>query len=340
MELVTINELVNYVMDHIAKDDNNVCDTDTTIRSEYKPMDKLEFSLLNYEQNKPIIDFPKNLKNLFDPFLNNIIRIGTCNPDNNLVTRSLLYNTLYLIDDKFVKLPYNKQIDKVEKFKKSLINYIYSTNFYCKDLGWNKKLLIDDVSKYNNSEMILRLLCDYIYINIFIVNIKDDKLYCMYSEKEFNKFKPNIFLSFYADHFEPLIYLDSISDSTLNTTDATPSPKNNKASVFYIKQNFIKKLFNVSSNKIRTYNPNFLDGKPKQFIIGNEDLLQYLETQRIEEKKVNEHKNDLAQKKITELQELAKKHDVDIYNGTYKNGTNKPKTKNALIKDLKKIDKL
>jgi hypothetical protein len=219
-----------------------------------------------------------------------------------------------------------------------------------------------------NNRMMIRFLADYFYINIFILDIQDDKIYVNYPEEQFNIFKMNLFLIFYNDVFEPLI---------------------NENKLWNYNQEYIKKLINVNSSNINVFNDNFSkDYTDKVFQIGSEDLTKYLNNNNDDDNEIDEdcdnkyeeiiteddtndyklievdttetemkvdndmtsdvfvkcNKNDKIElpdinmkMKLSELQQLAVKHNISLVSGKTKSGKDKYKTKKILLNDLKRL---
>ena len=69
-----------------------------------------------------------------------------------------------------------------------------------------KTTIGNSIRDYKNNKMVIRFLADYLFINIFILNIQDDILYAVYSDDNFNIYKMNVFLVYYNEIFEPLVY--------------------------------------------------------------------------------------------------------------------------------------
>jgi len=143
-----------------------------------------------------------------------------------------------------------------------MLNHIYSEDLFNKfdytSINWIKKELINYIKEYENNIVILRFLADYLHINIFLLNINEDKIHAIYPEEKFNIFKYTIFLSYYDKVFEPITYKNIM----LFNHDLDP----------------IKKLINVDSQFINVS----LDGNLNQeitkkiFTIDSEDLDKYL----------------------------------------------------------------
>jgi hypothetical protein len=136
--------------------------------------------------------------------------------------------------------------------------------------------------------MMLRYLADYFYVNLFLLNIQEDKIYAIYPEEHFNIFKMNIFLAFSNDVFEPVIY------NNLKLWNHETEP--------------FKKLINVDKSSIGVLNMDFSNNvlkEAKLFKTGTEDLDRYLPESYI--KKMEELEKNLDSKDSVHLNESENK---------------------------------
>ncbi len=273
---VTLNNLISYALtcnEYADSDDynqndssfdqnnsNNYDDYDLTVNNN---MEKNVFKQLIFGESNSITDLPKNLKAMFDPFIKDVKRQGILNEHISNST-SLLFSILYCICDNFLDFSGYKQLQTVKGLNRKLSTSIFGKSklfekFEYKDKGWTKKELKDALNDYKNNKMVLQVLSDYFNINIFLLNVSDDKLYAIYSEELFNMFKMNVFISHSDGVFEPLCY----NDKKLWRYDDEP----------------LKKLINVEKQKINVMDVNFSgknDGDERLFQAGSEDLNKYL----------------------------------------------------------------
>lgn len=259
---ITLNYLIKYVLD-LKK--NEIDDTEdenmyalSTVKNE---LNDTAFNTLKYGETKSAGDFSKNIKKIFNPYISDMNRIGvivTKGKDQNI---SLIYSILYCIQDNFVELSCSEKITCVEELNKYLEDELYSDNLFKKfnyrKLGWKKNELTSAIRDYKNNVMILQYISQLLCINIFLLNINDDKIYSIYPEEQYNVFKPSIMLTFFDGKFEPMIY------------------KNNK--IWKYCYDPLKKLINIDKNSISILNIDFSkDPVNKVFQIGIDDLSQYL----------------------------------------------------------------
>lgn len=319
-------------------------------------IDEFKYDNIKINESIDINDFKKNCKKIFDPYIDNIIRNGTlkkCKDDYI----SLLYSVFSCIDENFctkskstkVKWIYSAIDKMISDIKKENINYELKNTDISQEL-----------QKFSNNKIVLRFLSDYFNINIFLINVIEDRIFVVYGEPQFNIFKPTIFLSFYDDQFEYLSY----KNKKIWAYDDPP----------------FKKLIKVCTKKIDVMD---IDDS-KVFELGTEDLLKYLDQPPIQDTKnqdsvvnmintieletedtihanididdeddddeedstdIFETKKSKSSPKISvnnkmklkELQDLAVKYSISLFSGTTKTGKPKKKTKAMLVKELESL---
>jgi hypothetical protein len=278
---VTLNSLVSYVLSHCNKTQYSEYENNChEFKSKFKTLEDVKFCSLNNRTSKNINDFPPRLKQIFDPFISNLERCGNMKTYNNKNEEknhniSLFYSILFCILDSFnFELSDNKQIKLIYDFRDKLIKDINRLNLYekfkYKNIGWTKNELIKSINNFKNNKMVIRFLSDYFHINIFLLDIQDDKIYAIFKEEYFNIFKMNLFLVFHNNMFEPMI----LTKHTLLNYNDEP----------------LKKLINVDKLTINIFNDDF-SVKPvsKVFQIGTENLDEYLSNLNLD--KYGKYKN-------------------------------------------------
>ena len=188
-------------------------------------IDSTQFFNLDHNKVEHVNNFPKKLKNILHPFTKKIHRNGVIKHSVDKKNISLFYSILFCIDDDFNNLNMKQKKKYIHETRNKML--IDLKNCVCeefdeeknkmvrrdrfdksnyKSLKWNKKELRTKLTEYDNCWMILRLLTDYFFINIFILDVYEDKLYAVYPEEFFNMYKMNVFMSVYDEIFEPLTY--------------------------------------------------------------------------------------------------------------------------------------
>lgn len=232
--------------------------TDKIEQVNINPIDKHPFEILPNGESKSINDFPKKLKGIFDPFIADTYRWGTIQQYKDL-NSSLLASVLYCLDSEFVDANTSTKVSYIETLKTMLTSALREGDLYkkydYKELGWKKTELRSSIVEMKNNKILIRFLADYFGINIFLLNITDDKVFAIYSEENFNIFKVSIFLSFYENIFEPITFKDS-GKASYNTP-------------------MLKKVVNVDKESINILNVNMKKEELQKFNVEMEDLDKY-----------------------------------------------------------------
>jgi hypothetical protein len=255
---ITLVQLIDHVLKLSNNESKDSKDDNIQIKS-IAAFEEMTFYKLKYGTVKNISDFPTRLKKMLDPFIKNIERISTF--DNNDKNTSLYFSILYCIFNNFEELNDTKKIECIDKFQSKLsndlVNYGLFEKYNYNTLGWKKQMLINSIRNYKNNKMVIRYLAEHLHLNIFIMNIQEDNLYAVYPENALCIHKMNIFLVYYNDIFEPLIY--------------------NKYKLWTSTMEPCQKLFNVDKHLISKFNDNFMESTDSGIIqIGKDDLDKYM----------------------------------------------------------------
>lgn len=157
-------------------------------------------------EKSDILNYPKKLVDLFNPFVKNIKRHGIDIDQDSLnltlydaILSSLIANyTLYSKDDQGVFR---------SKLRNSLTYYTSNidTNKYV-SFAWTKKDIVSSILQYKANKIILKIIADYFNINIFILNVAENRIYIVSDINFYDIFRPSIILSYYDNVFEPVSY--------------------------------------------------------------------------------------------------------------------------------------
>jgi hypothetical protein len=261
--LITKQSLIKHVLDLYEQNKNKTFDyNDNQINLDYK---SYVFKLLDHDNTH-------DLKYLKAPFCNifynnnfNFYRMGIKktmkNEKNKDVNCSLYSSILTCIIDNYIECNMDERINFINNFIIQILEDINKEKLYTKfnyrTLGWKKKNLINSIRNFENNNIVVQFLSDYLNINIFIIDIQLSKFFISYGEKEFNKYKKNYFLTYYNDVYEPVF----CNNETNIRHDNIP---------FSI-------IINHHKNILDILNVNFSKkNKDKVFTIGNENLEQYM----------------------------------------------------------------
>ena len=216
-ERITLDTLISFIkinlsslqpISEIIMVDNNI------EKNSVKPSDKTIKQKTFYDQ----LAETTNSVNFCSNFIKNFSKFPL---ESNLLVLNL--NSLFVpegSEEKNKKTDYSKYtffksvlynlikkltITEMETFVKTLIKHIsYGgiTEFNYTKLKWNKKTLKDNINDNIINEMTIRVVCDYLHINIFIFNEDSKKI--EYGGGEFVPFKKNIFLYIFENNFYPI----------------------------------------------------------------------------------------------------------------------------------------
>ncbi|QKF93761.1 hypothetical protein QKU48_gp0303 [Fadolivirus algeromassiliense] len=284
---ITPPKLISYILSFTTEDVNNDV-MNMVFPSQIKSNDEFNFSCLKFGESKNINDFPEKMKTIFDPFIKDFIRYGikkTFDNDNNL---SFYYSVLSLLVNNFDKLPTKDQFNYITKLRDKLIIYMSNDEIFKQqeytNMGWIKKDLMNSLIKFKINKIIVKIVADYFNINIFVLNIMEDRIYVSSDNETYDMFRPNIFLAFNNDTFEPLIY----SDSGLLDYNSGP----------------VKKLITVDKNYVNIMNANLKDDKILQFTITLSNINKYI--------KDDSRKNNKIDSESTPQEIIEEKENTDV----------------------------
>ena len=359
---VETQKLITFVK--LLSKDNNKINYVVEPKQDFKNRDNT-FKCLNRNETKMTNDLPPKLRSYFDPFIKEFIRHGSTKTYITNENVSLYYSILKSCIPKFSECDEQKQIEYIKSLREKLVAYIsnteiFKTNGYDK-MKWNKKSIIQSLMQFKVTKLTLKLLADYFSVNIFMLNILEDKLYVVSGNDYYDMFRYNVFVASNTNTFESLSYLDEymltydnvlvkkvisihkniliLFNTNLNETpDALiPLEFNIKLDDFNIvlplnKENDYDEITESESNFVKdvevkhekTEEPSTKLQKPESKIT-------------TEEKPITGVVFNVSQKmKLDALQEMAAKLNIDI-NKLATNGKPKPKTKIELVDEINMI---
>jgi len=165
--------------------------------------------ILKFQDSKKINFLPKNLFSIFNPHTNMLshtgVRISTGEPVET--NTSLFSSILFCLREHFITLSVEHQNRFIKVFVDRLVKE-YSVSLFTKNnyksYGWKKYDLENDLKRGIVGKNVIKSLADFTHINIFVLDIEEDKLYYANGEN-YVPYKKNIFLIKYSDNtFEPI----------------------------------------------------------------------------------------------------------------------------------------
>ena len=256
---VSLPKLISYILS-FTTDESNKDILENIFTKQIKSNDEFNFTCLNFGESKNINDLPEKLKNIFDPYLKDFIRYGSRKSFENNTNLSMYFSILSQIIKNYYDLPQVDQLNYINKLRDKLIMFVSMSNIMSKQgydkMGWVKKDITNSLIQFKTNKLVLKIIADYLNLNIFIFNIIEDKIYVVSDNDSFDMFRLNIFLVFNDDVFEPLVYSNS------NMLDYNTSP--------------INKLITVDKSFIIIMDTYLIEHTPFQFNIKLSDLSKYL----------------------------------------------------------------
>ena len=257
-KLVTLPKLISYVLS-FTTDNANKDILENVFPTQIKSNDEFHFHCLKYGESKNINDFPVKLKSIFDPYIKDLTRHGSKKTFENDINLSLYFSILSHLIKNYNKLPTKDQLNYITKLRDKLIIYISGIDVFQEQeydkLGWVKKDIMNSLVQFKTNKLVMKVIADYLSLNIFILNVVEDRIYVVSENDYYDMFRSNIFLVFNEDIFEPLIYSDS------SVLDYSAGP--------------IKKLITVDKNVIILMDANLSEHTPIQFNLKLSNINKY-----------------------------------------------------------------
>lgn len=369
-KLVTLLRLFSFIDENFAQDKQEIKKTDNVFNQIIKSNIEFEFSSLTYGQTKNINDFPEKLKVIFDPFIKDFKRYGA-NTYKQEQDISLFFSILTCVSNDFYDMPQDIQFKNILKLRDTLIAHVIKDKTFIESgydkLAWTTKDVLNSLKSYKSNRIVLRLLADYFHINIFILNIPEDKIYAVCTDNIFHMFKKSILIVFNDDKFEPMKYQNSFF-LTYESEPIIKITKVDKALVGILDANFsenpIPAVFQVittsigcekfapmsnadeqddaeeepnekvdESNGESKNDPEKKPDKESEEAFERSEGASIAREGRTKEKPKTKEPNINSKMKLDEIQKMAEKYDVSLT----KKG--KKKTKTQLIEELQCIGK-
>lgn len=263
-KLVTLPKLISYILSFTTENANKDV-LENVFPTSIKSNDEFKFACLKYGETKNINDFPEKLKSIFDPYIKNFIRCGSRKTFDSDANLSLYYSILNHIVNDFHKLSLKDQLNYITKLRDKLIIFastpeIMQSQEYDK-LGWIKKDLMNSLVQFKTNKLVIKLIADYLNLNIFILNVVEDKMYVISENDFYDMFRSNMFLVFNDDIFESLVY------SNTKLLDYNSGP--------------IKKLVTVDKNLIILMDSNLSEHNPIIFNVKLSNINKYIKQLKI-----------------------------------------------------------
>lgn len=230
---ININDLIKFIKDNFMNNTDNLDLKENDIFCNgvnYMPM--------QYNEIKEVDKYPINIHNIIHK-VGNIQRIGVIKYNDEQKNISLYMAILTCIKHNFRELEQNEQQNYVKQLNYNILTFVNNkfSDFKYKDFGWNKNEVMDNIRKMQINNTILKVLTDYLHLNIFIIDTDNDKI--TISDK-ISQFRKSIILfCINRTNYEPLIYKSELC--YLSDTQIVAELNANN--------NMINKMFEVDNDK-------------------------------------------------------------------------------------------
>lgn len=316
-ERLNIDDLLQFINDNKNVIDNLGCIDINDIKKDIKK----ELIKLNFRDVRTVNYLPHKLNEIFNVEDNKYLHAGVL---DNLPTYngniSLYSSILICVAPSFL----SKTVEHQRTILENFINCCKSNskNFNYSKFGWDRDDIYNCLCKGFIGTNIIKFLCDFMCINIFVLDLESEKL-TFGGGDVYNKYKKNIFLIRYSDdHFEPF-YADH-------------------SRFFSLMSDIMKKIHqNISNIDVYPLYSNMSNTLNEK----EEDLDHYLHIKKKDEEKEEKDKKDKKDKeekenkytlkdlkplKLNELQQIAEAFSIDL------KVNDKKKTKDQLINAILK----
>lgn len=314
--MLSVNYISNFLNNKQSKIGNEYFKNLNDFESKILVNDQLNVSVSeSVSKNENIQKYnslPEDFKYFFEEDLNNFSVNKKVESKNEIFC---FFNSLLVIgDSKFLFYSYKEKRDIIKELIKKMNNDLFVDDLYfkfnyTKNKYFNKeKLLKVLIDGYNfkvdeNINLLKKYTCDYLGINLFVIQSIGDKLDHKYKE-------------YYLSNKYSRVYNDKLSN--------------------YILLKDIDCYYPVVTNNIN--NENYLNYEEMNKYINKFNLFfDLLKEKEIPKDDFNKNQNDIKKMKIDELRNECKKYDIDITKLSEK--TNRPinKLKNELLDELLKV---
>lgn len=255
--ILTVDILIKFIKDNFGSDGQI-----EPIKVE-ESLDKEELKPLSYNTSSNLTNLDNSLKILFKDFLTSMCRYGSISSiiSKDIENSSLVFSILSCYIDEFLFFDNKQQISYIKTFISTLSSALQGEHFEkfgYKDLGWNKKSLLEDIDKGMSHNCVIRFIADYLHVNIFIIDVNEDKVY-QTGGHEFVPFKKSFFLIKIDNNYEPVFINDKKFISYEDDLLKYLLKNNENVEVFdlYLKRktktDYIKPVFKVSNEQLEKY---------------------------------------------------------------------------------------
>jgi hypothetical protein len=267
------------------------------------------------------------------------------------------YSTFTFFKSIIYSLLQKPKYSDLENFIKTLVKHVsYGgvTEFNYTKLKWNKKTLKDNINKNIIDESTIRVVNDYLHVNIFIFNEETELI--EYGGSDYIPFKKNLFFYKYQNNYYPVFnknfkyfsYDTPLVKYLLTNTDNITLLSHDQLT---FKEEDLTKYINISilpeiqvnhtkddiASTINKFEEDFSDNDDENNIKKKESESESESESQSEDESEDEINQELFEKlmklSLSDIHKEAKKYNIQIKDGT------KLKTKKELCSEISKVKK-
>lgn len=209
MKRIKLDDLINYITINFI---NTKTNNDNELSDEYVCNNtEIHENIYLASPNHISVNInklPEKLNNIFKMHYEYLFRMGVMK--NNLANKdnvSLISSILACVSENFINQ--NAQIQQlyISHLTNNLVSYVNGEKFIdngYKKMGIKQIETANQIKNYQNTKTSMKILSDYLDVNLFLINVQSDQLL---ASSYINKFRKNIILVYLSDnYFEPIEY--------------------------------------------------------------------------------------------------------------------------------------
>ena len=218
MKKISMDDLLLFIKKNLLtikvdniNNNNIVDDNDININNNIVEREHVDIIIKPSQQNsvQDITILPDFLDGIFNKFYANLSRTGVLKYNENQQNISLYTSVLSCIKDNFKVQTLSTQYNYVKQLNTNLVSFVNNkfVDFKYKNYKWNKSEVVEQLKKFSPTKTVMKLLSDHLHLNIFMIDVDNDKLFIV---DEISPYKKSIILILIdGGFFEPVSYNNS-----------------------------------------------------------------------------------------------------------------------------------
>ena len=209
MNRLTLEKLLSYINENVLK--NTKIDLKLSEENDQYNLCKI----LEFGNTQCLSFIKDEFSGLLKDHVIYMYRHGVCHTDklNGAdINISLYFSLLLIIKPDYKILPKEQQLQLIAKLSLKIINDLNSFDLFKKYeyniYGWTKNDLTTDIKKFICGRRVIKFLSDYLHLNIWILNFDTNEIMLSFSNNVINKYRDNIILFLHQYVYEIVYYND------------------------------------------------------------------------------------------------------------------------------------